>query len=256
MTHAINGSFVWYDLLTIDPTKAIDFYTNVIGWKAQTHNAEYTMFTGSQGPLGGTMKLPQEAAKMGAPPQWQSNVQVADVDATAAEAKKLGGRVHAEPSDIPNVGRFAVLADPQGASLSIFKPNQTLDEHDVAKPGEFTWSELATTDRESAFIFYSKLFGWKKTRDFDMGPVGKYLIFNNGSRDLGGIFTRPKDMPMPVAWLYYIEVATTLAAAIDASKARGGKLLNGPMEVPGGAHIAQLMDPQGVAFALHEIKKS
>lgn len=256
MTHATNGSFVWFDLLTTDPTKAIDFYTNVIGWKAEAHNAEYTMFMGSQGPLGGTMKLPPEAAKMGSPPHWMSNVQVANVDATVAEAKKLGGRVYAEPSDIPNVGRFAVLGDPQGASISVFKPNQALDDHDVAKPGEFTWSELVTTDHESAFVYYNKLFGWKKTRDFDMGPLGKYLIFNNGGRDLGGMFTKPKDAPMPVAWLYYIEVPTTLAAAIDASKARGGRLLNGPMEVPGGAHIAQLLDPQGAAFALHEIKKS
>lgn len=254
MTHASNGCFVWFDLLTTDPAKAIDFYTHVVGWKAQPFSAEYTMLSGSQGPVGGAMKLPEQASKMGAPPHWTSNVQVASVDAGVTEAKKLGGRVYHEPVDIPNVGRYAAIADPQGASINLFKPNQGFDVHDVSQPGEFTWGELATTDHESAFVFYSKLFGWKKSRDFDMGPSGKYLIFNAGDRDLGGMFTKSKDMHMPTAWLYYVEVPN-LAAAIDSAKARGGRLLNGPMEVPGGAHIAQMMDPQGAAFALHEIKK-
>lgn len=255
MANATNGTFVWFDLLTTDPAKAVDFYSHVVGWKAQPFNAEYTMFAGSQGPIGGAMKLPEAAAKMGAPPHWTSNVQVENVDATVAEAKKLGGRALVDPNDIPNVGRFAVIADPQGASIQVFKPTEPMSVHDTTKPGEITWGELVTTSHESAFVFYSKLFGWKKSRDFDMGPMGKYTIFSAGEKDAGGMFTKSKDMTMPPAWLYYVEVPTTLAAAIESAKARGAKLLNGPTEVPGGAHIAQLMDPQGAAFALHEIKK-
>jgi len=255
MTHATNGSFVWFELLSIDPTKSIEFYTRIVGWKTQPFNADYTMWVGSQGPVGGTMRLPEQASKMGAPPHWTSHVQVVSVDATAAEAKKNGGVVHVEPSDIPNVGRFAVIADPQGASICIIKPQQAMDAHDVTKPGEITWSELVTTDHESAFVFYSKLLGWKKSRDFDMGPMGKYTIFNAGGRDLGGMFTKSKDMAVAPSWLYYLEV-TSLAGAIDAAKAHGARLVNGPTEVPGGAHIAQLIDPQGAAFALHEIKKT
>jgi len=255
MAHATNGSFVWFDLLTSEPAKAVEFYCRLIGWKAQPFNAEYTMFVGSQGPVGGAMKLPDQASKMGSPPLWTSNVQVGDVDASVAEAKKLGARVYLAPTDIPNVGRYAVIADPQGASINVFKSKQAVEVQDVTKPGEITWSELATTDHESAFIFYSKLFAWKRSRDFDMGPMGKYVIFNGGGRDLGGMFTKPKDRPAPAAWLYYIEVPN-LAAAIESAKAHGGKLLNGPVEVPGGAHIAQLLDPQGAAFALHELKKA
>src|SRR5262245_66151099 len=117
-----NGRFVWYEYLAKDTKKAIAFYSGVVGWSTQPfpEGGDYTMWVGSQGPLGGVMALPDEAAKMGTPPNWMAHVEVQDVDATAALAKKLGGRVYKEPTDIPNVGRFAVLADPQGAAFAVF----------------------------------------------------------------------------------------------------------------------------------------
>ena len=119
------GRFVWYELMTTDPQAAIAFYGEVIGWKAQPfEGGPYTMWVGSQGPLGGTMPLPEPAKKMGAPPHWMAHVEVADVDQSAARARELGGHVYVEPQDIPTIGRFAVIADPQGASISIFKPLQ------------------------------------------------------------------------------------------------------------------------------------
>jgi predicted enzyme related to lactoylglutathione lyase len=210
---------------------------------------------GSQGPLGGTTRLPEQARKMGAPPHWTANVQVADVNATVALARKLDGRVYVEPSEFPKVGRLAVIADPQGAPINVFQPNSPMQAHDTTKPGEYRWSELVTTDHEAAFRFYRQLFGWEKSRDYDMGPMGKYLIFGQGGKDYGGMFTKTKDMPMPPSWLYYAQVAD-LDAAIGRATAKGGRVLNGPMEVPGGARIAQLVDPQGAAFALHEEAKA
>src|SRR5437868_14131500 len=109
-----SGRFVWYEYLAKDPKKAIEFYTDVVGWKTEQIRDDYVMWVGSQGPLGGVMKLPDEAVKVGAPPNWMAHVQVQDVDATTAQFKKLGGRAYKEPTDIPTVGRFAVLADPQG----------------------------------------------------------------------------------------------------------------------------------------------
>ena len=90
MANANNGRFVWYEHMTKDPKAAIAFYSEVVGWKTQpfAEGGDYMMWVGSQGPLGGVMKLPDEAAKMGAPPHWMGNVQVEDVDATAALAKK------------------------------------------------------------------------------------------------------------------------------------------------------------------------
>ena len=247
----IIGRYVWHELLTTDPKAAESFYTEVVGWKTQVFEGQYTMWVSSQGPMGGVMALPEEAKKMGAPPHWTAYVEVASTDATCAEAKKLGGKVYVEPMDIPKVGRMAVLADPQGATMSIIQSASDMAPHERTKPGEFCWGELVTTDVEGALRFYGPLFGWKKLSDFDMGPMGKYTIYGLGDLQLGGMFPKPKDQPMPTAFLHYMQVAE-LETAIAKAKSKGAKLLNGPMDVPGGARIAQLMDPQGAAFALHE----
>jgi predicted enzyme related to lactoylglutathione lyase len=254
MADATIGSFLWYDLLTADPAAAVSFYSHVVGWESQTFGQEYTLFTSKQGGVGGTAQLPDRDKKVGAPPRWVSNVMVADADATVSEAKKLGGRAISEPADYPNVGRLGVIADPQGGIINIFKPARPMNAHDSSRPGEFTWSELLTVDHEAALGFYGTLFGWKKQRDFDMGAMGKYLIFGMGDRDMGGMFTKPKDMHAPPHWLYYVQVAD-LDAAISRAKAKQAKLLNGPIAVPGGARVAQLMDPQGAGFALQEMPK-
>lgn len=252
MADASEGSFLWYDLLTEKPEAAVAFYTHVVGWTSQPFEQGYTLFLGAEGGVGGAVALPEPMKKMGAPPHWTSNVQVSDVDKTAAKARELGGRIHGEPKDYPNVGRLAVIADPQGAVINIFRPNSAMKLHDTTQPGEFTWSELATSDHEAAFRFYAALFGWKKQRDFDMGAMGQYLIYGAGDRELGGMFTKPS--PTSPSWLYYVQVGD-LDAAIARAKSRDARLLNGPMHVPGGARIAQLLDPQGAAFALHEQAK-
>jgi predicted enzyme related to lactoylglutathione lyase len=254
MAIATPGSFLWYDLLTTDPKAATAFYAHVIGWTSQPFEQGYTLFVGSQGGVGGTADLPEQARNMGAMPHWTSNVCVADVDATVDEARKLGGSVLVQPNDFPKVGRLAVIADPQGATINVFKPANRMTLHDSTKPGEFTWNELTAADHESAFAFYSRLFGWKKSREHDMGHMGKYVLYGVEGRDLGGMWTKPKDMPAPPHWLYYVETAD-LNGAVERAKGKGAKLLNGPMEVPGGARIAQLQDPQGAAFALHEKKR-
>jgi uncharacterized protein len=256
MPDSNDGRFVWYEHLTKDPKAAIAFYSEVIGWKTQpfAEGNDYVMWVGSQGPLGGVMKLPDGAAKMGAPPHWMGHVQVADVDATAALAKKLGGKVHKEPEDIPTVGRFSIIADAQGASLSIFKPIRAMTIHDGSKEGEFCWSELLTSDSVAALKFYSEMFGWKVTQEVEMGPMGTYRMLAAGEKGIGGMMTTPKGSPMPPAWLYYTETSDVVAAIGRATK-QGGKVMNGPMEVPGGGRIAQLIDPQGAAFALHQAPK-
>jgi hypothetical protein len=251
------GRFVWYELMTTDPQAALPFYTDVVGWKTQPfgEGGDYTMWVGDQGPLGGAAKLPEEAAKMGAPPHWMANVEVADVDATVKRVRELDGKVHVEPKDIPTVGRFAVIADPQGASISVFKPSgNEMGAHDTAKHGEFSWNELVTTNHEAALRFYGEIFGWEKLLDHDMGPMGKYTIYGRHGKQFGGMMSKTKEMQMPNAWLYYVQVGD-LDGALERAKGRGARVLNGPMEVPGGARIVQLVDPQGAAFALHEQAK-
>lgn len=249
MANTAPGSFIWYDLLTSDTRAAVAFYEHVIGWSSRPMGGDsgYVLFLGNDGPVGGTVAPPSKPAP---PPHWTSNVQVADVDATVAEAQRLGGRVLSEPADFADVGRLAVIADPTGASINVFAPSRPMQVRDGSKPGEFVWHELMSADHEAAFAFYGKLFGWKKSRDFDMGAMGKYLLYGNGGADLGGMFDKPKEMPVS-AWMYYVSV-NDLDAATERARANGGKVLNGPMPVPGGARIVQLADPQGAMFALHE----
>ena len=109
-----------------------------------------------------------------------------------------------------------------------------------------------TSDYKAAFDFYSQPFGWKVSDDMDMGPVGTYRVFGLGEQNhIGGMMTIPNGTPMPPMWLYYTEVPD-LDAAMERAKKNGAIVMNGPMDVPGGGRIAQLMDPQGAAFALHQ----
>jgi len=249
------GDIVWYELLTSDPKGAIAFYTHVVGWTTQAwQGADYTMWVGSHGPLGGVMQLPDAARTMGAPPYWQANIQVANVDETVSKVKQLGGQVHVT-EDVPEVGRIAVIADPQGAAIAVFQPKGPMEAHDRARPGEFSWHELYTSDHEAAFAFYHQIAGWERLDEFDMGPMGKYLLWGKGGKQLGGMMTKPKDMKtpdgreVPTSWMYYVTTGD-LDAALGRAQAAGAKVLNGPMPVPGGQRIVQLMDPQGAAFAL------
>jgi predicted enzyme related to lactoylglutathione lyase len=247
------GRFVWHELLTTDTKAAIAFYTEVIGWKTMPFGEgadPYMMWASEQGPLGGVYPLPDQAKAMGAPPHWMGHVEVANVDETIAKAKGLGARVYVEPQDIPKVGRFAIIADPQGASISVFTPSENMGAHDTAKFGEFSWNELMTSDNAAALDFYTQVFGWEKTSEMDMGPMGKYLMFGQGGKSYGGMSGKPEGAPMPTAWLYYIHVED-LEGTIARATAKGAKLLNGPMDIPGDDRIAQLLDPQGAAFALH-----
>lgn len=253
MPNENTGRFVWYEHLTRDVPAAIAFYSEVVGWKTQPfgEGGDYTMWVGSQGPLGGVMRLPDDLQKRGVPPHWMAHVQVDDVDATLERARSLGGRVLHEATDIPTVGRFGVIGDPQGAVTAIFRPGGPMTLHDPSKDGEFCWNELMTTDSAAGFEFHSTLFGWKLLEAKDMGPMGTYRIFGVGGLRLGGMMTLPQGAPMPPMWNYYASTSDLDAAIGRATKA-GAKVMNGPMDVPGGGRIAQLLDPQGGAFSLHQ----
>lgn len=246
------GRFVWHDLMTADPEAAQAFYTEIIGWGTDVWegaDSPYTMWTNGETPLGGVMELPQQAKQAGAPSHWLAYVGTPDTDATVEKATELGATVYVAPQDIPTVGRFAVMADPQGAVFAVFTAAEEAPGHDgPPQVGEFSWHELATTDYEAAFAFYSTLFGWEKSEAMDMGEAGIYQMYGRGGQQLGGMFNKPEEMP--VGWLHYAKVDDVNSVA-ERVKRLGGQILNGPMEVPGGDLIAQCLDPQGAAFAIH-----
>jgi len=246
---ADRGRFVWYDLMTTTPDKAIPFYKAVAGWGTQPmEGMEYTMWTNGSTPFAGMMQITAEMAQAGVHPHWLPYIHTPDTDATAKQAATLGGSVMTGPRDIPGVGRFAVITDPQGANFAIFTPSEWQPSEDKAPAiGEMSWHELPTTNQEAAFKFYSTLFGWEKTDAMDMGPDGVYQMYGRNGRTLGGIFNTSH---VPPHWLLYIHVPDADAAA-ETVKKNGGTVRMGPMDVPGGGRIAQCLDPQGAAFAVH-----
>jgi uncharacterized protein len=251
----IRGRFIWHELVTTDPDAASEFYSTVLPWKTQDSGMpSYTLWMAGKTRVGGLTGLP-DGAEAGSPPHWIVYVATPDVDATVAEAERLGGKVVKGPTDIPNMGRFAVLADPQGATFAVYTPPGPPPEGGSASPGpgEFNWHELATTDFAAALDFYVALFGWEKGPAHDMGSMGIYQIVSLGGAQIGGIYNLHAPSTPP-HWLSYVGVVDC-AKATAAAKAGGARVLNGPMEVPGGSWISMLMDPQGGAFAVVEPPK-
>jgi predicted enzyme related to lactoylglutathione lyase len=197
------------------------------------------------------MAIPSEApAEM--PAHWLQYIGTRDVDATADAAVRAGGSVIKSPSDMQGAGRYAVLKDPQGAMFAIIDPeNAGTETVGVPPMGTFSWHELATSDNEAAFAFYSGLFGWDAITRIDMGsPVGVYLIFGWKGQQRGGMYVKPADAPMPPNWLPYAFVPSADKGFAWAT-ANGGHEMMKPMEVPGGSRIAAIMDPAGAPFAIN-----
>lgn len=240
----MNGNFVWFDLHTSDVAAAQRFYTGLLGWTAESGD-RYTHWKAGGTGFGGMMALDEGMKQGGVPPHWMGYVGVEHVDAAVARCAELGGRVIMPGTDIPNTGRFAILADPDGAAFAVYGESRN--------PGEsktpVDWHELMTTDLDAACTFYERMFGWHRTETMDMGPEnGTYVMFGVGGKTIGGMMTRPKEVPVS-NWTYYFHTDDVLAATEEA-KALGAKHLH-TTEVPGGSWISLLVDPQGAHFAIH-----
>jgi predicted enzyme related to lactoylglutathione lyase len=247
-----HGRFAWYELITTDVAAAQAFYTKVVGWGAQeasTPGLPYTLFTAGKASVSGLMELPDEARRKGATPRWMGYVGVKDADATADRLKALGGAVYVPPTD-SNIGRIAVVADPQTANLGLvqeLKTGQRQSPAELGKPGRVGWHELLAADWQKAFAFYGELFDWQRA-DAEIGPTDTYQLFSAGGQTLGGMYTKRRTDPVPY-WLFYINV-DDIDAAMERVRTGGGQVFEGPLEMPGGNWIARCGDPQGAAFAL------
>lgn len=259
----MHGQFAWYDLITPDVPAAKTFYAAVTGWgtrpwKPGGGGGPYTMWTAGGAPFAGVMPMPSEQTALGIQPHWLAHVTVDSVDRAARKAESLGGTVMHGPEDIPDVGRFAIVQDPQGAMLSIFEARGGGWSGWDGTPsiGRFSWHELMTTDVAAAFRFYAGMFGWDKTGEIDVSPDGKYLMYGLRGKSFGGIFARrPEHGAMAPNWTFYVNVEA-LDLALAKASSRGARVKQGPMEVSGGDRIVILADPQGAVFALHELARS
>lgn len=246
-----HGTPIWYELMTTDADAAQEFYADVVGWSIaradMAGTGDYRIFTASDGQgTGGLMTLPDGAPMK---PGWFGYVGVDDVDATAEKLQQLGGSVHMGPQDIPGVGRFAFVADPQGMNFYIMRGESSQDSQAfaVTAPGHCGWNELVTSDHKAALAFYGELFDWENPETMPMGEMGDYAFIDHHGTRIGATMTAGAGWP--TRWSYYFNVPS-----IDAAKARletaGGTVTQGPHEVPGGMHVVLATDPQGAAFAL------
>jgi uncharacterized protein len=252
------GDFIWYELMTTDPDGAKTFYDAVVGWTIDSQSSfpnGYRMIGRSDGKFaGGILPINDEMAQHGAKPTWLGYINVDDVDRTTASIAQAGGQTYMGPTDIPNVGRIAMVTDPEGAVFYVMKPMPPASDpdarSDVFSPSSderVGWNELLTSDVESARRFYGEQFGWESGDFMDMGEMGEYRFFDHHGLRLGALF-KASDGQQP-HFRYYIRVPS-ISAAKQAAEHNGGTIHMGPHQVPTGDWIVIGSDPQGAEFAL------
>ncbi len=245
------GKFVWRDLVTNDIDQAIRFYTSLFGWTIKEADmgpgGTYKMIRTAGTEHGGFMALDPST---GAPPHWVSYCTVDDVAAAVATAEQRGGKTLVPPTDIPGVGTFSMIADPQGAVISPFKPVTWAGEG-ITQPwpaGTFCWQELHAQDPEGEGKFHAEVFGWKvSSMDAGMGPY--YVFKRDNGVDGGGMLPKSGGQHVPSAWLPYIAVENTSESAAKITEL-GGKIWVEPTDIPSVGRFAVATDPQGAHFAI------
>jgi uncharacterized protein len=254
----LQGSHIWYELMTTDPDGAKRFYEVVVPGLTfgdrLPGEQDYRMIGRSDGgSLGGMLGLTDEMRSHGAKPIWLGYVGVDDVDATVAQIEAKGGKALMPAFDIPQ-GRIAMVADPQGNPFYVMKPvppaGQEGKQSDVFSTTEeqrVSWNELSTPDPVAARQFYGGLFGWQSDEFMPMGELGEYRFFAHQGTTIGAVSGCVEGAP--AGWRYYIRVPS-IPKSVEAVKDGGGTIAMGPMEVPGGDHIIIGHDPQGAEFAL------
>jgi hypothetical protein len=244
------GTIVWYDLLTRDSDSAWKFYGALFGWtpvETDRPVGRYAMIRRGDRNLGGIVPLKSGDSF---PAHWIGYVSVIDIEACCRAASEAGGRVGVPPTDIPGVGRFAVVFDPQGAAISPFQAEAPPSSPRPEGPGAFCWMELLTPDTKGAGEFYGKIFGWE-VKTGRPGAFGAYWIFRRGGQAVAGMLERPAGANYPTRWLPYVQVERLADIAERAERHSGGVLLPAT-PIPNEGHFAILRDPSGAVIGIFE----
>jgi predicted enzyme related to lactoylglutathione lyase len=242
------GTPCWVDLSTPDPDAAAGFYRAVFGWTVRDQpGGMYAFFERDGDVVAGLAELSPAQQADGMPPAWSMYVRADDPDAVAARAVELGGAVRTPAFDVPEAGRMAVMADPQGAIFLAWKPNPFEGAPLVNDPGAWTWNDLQTPDPAAAAAFYAPLLGWDVAEV--PGSNGQYSALANDGAAFGGIMRAPEGVDRAF-WMTYFGV-TSIDDTLATIEGAGGRRLAGPTEVPAG-RFAAASDPQGARFSLVE----
>ncbi|WP_420137230.1 VOC family protein [Sphingomonas sp.] len=244
----MTDNFVWYELCCTDLEAAEDFYGAVIGWTSAPFEgagaAGYRIFRMGDAEVAGLMPLPEGMST----PFWLGYIGVADADAATAQAAASGATIQ-RLVDVPEVGKIGLISDPQGVGYAVIQAysDRTSEAFDQQRFGHGNWNELSSPDADGALAYYSALHGWTRGQTMPMGPMGDYQLVQADGADIGAIMPAPAGAAP--SWLYYFGV-TDIDAAVERITEKGGTVLHGPSQVPGGVWIVQFADPQGARAAV------
>ena len=245
------GSFCWAELGTTDPAAATRFYGEIFKWEGMPAPGSYIMLRSNGNDAAGLYGLSQEERQRGVPPHWMAYVAVENADETAARAAALGGKVVAGPFDVMDLGRMAVLQDPQQAFLSVWQAKSYAGSRAGDVNYRHCWSELATNDTSKAKAFYTSLFGWT-THEQDMGGMVYTTWLNQGAPAGGMLQIAPEWGNVPPNWMLYFSVPSCDDAAAKAT-VLGGRICVPPRDIPGVGRFSVVSDPQGAAFSIIQL---
>lgn len=240
------GTPCWVDLATTDVESAGRFYGAVFGWTVREQPG-YSFFERDGEVVAGLAALTPEQTAGGMPPSWSMYVRADDPDALAARVVELGGTVRTPPFDIPDAGRMAVIADPEGAIFLLWRPAPFEGAAVVNDVGAWSWNDLQSTDVAGATAFYGALFGWEITEV--PGSDGQYFGVAHEGRTIAGVMPAPPGAQHPF-WTTYVGV-DAVDAALERVAAAGGRTLAGPIDVPAG-RFAAVVDPAGAVISFFE----
>jgi predicted enzyme related to lactoylglutathione lyase len=238
------GTFVWHEVHSNDVDKSLAYYSEVLGWKSSEMDMgggnKYLMLSTQDDKMQmGILKSPME----GTPPHFAQYLSVEDVDGMAKKVEDAGGKVLVPGTDIP-VGRFAVVADPQGAAFALFKAKESDDNGSSA----FQWNELWSPDAKAVLPFYEKVFGVSVESMEMPGMKEPYHMLKKGEALMGGAMTSPME-GVPAMWLPYIGV-DDVDATIERAKARGGEVVAPAQDVPNVGRFAVVKEPEGAVVGV------
>ena len=243
------GTFSWADLYTKDMAASKKFLSSLFGWVAQdVPDVDYTMFMLDGESVAGASSMKGEGE---IPQVWSCYITVDSVDEMAAKTEELGGKVTMPAMDVMAAGRMIAIQDPSGGDVLLWEPKDHIGATVVNKVGAMGWNELYTNDVEAAKEFYAGLFGW--TYETSPDNPGYHTIVNNGRMN-GGILAITPEMGEGIMphWIPYFTIEN-VEESLKVAEENGGKLLNGPMEIPGIGKMAGVAGPSGAAFVLFEM---
>ena len=246
-TQPMPGKVVWHDLLTEDPAAAQHFYADLFGWTFRDvglgRGQRYTVIEHEGRVIGGLVNARGINRDINVS-RWIPVLSVAEMDTAMATVRAGGGTVFQRPLDIPQRGTVAVVADPQGAVLTLLEPRDGDPADRVAEPGDWLWNEIWSSDPEATLAFYQSLVPAYTVEA--TGGDGDYRYLSANGEPRVGVVQKPVDR-IADTWMAYVRVSDPAATAA-ASERLGGKVLLPARENPRGGTVAILNDPTGAGF--------